>query len=340
MPARTRRLGSHATPALVSESSSARGVPRYNNGEIMTINTAIGTIAIVLALGFAGFATVYLLSNDFAKETVEAIFPAIGAMLFSFYLAAKLIWVEAPAPQIFSSLVAILTDRNNGIHGVPKPSVQFPPNLDEYRGAELITNIPAYHDFRRVAVTGNDAQDVLEYAILKWLAQPDLAPGANWEPAHKLISGGSRGGRALSHLAHVSIAVGDMRENRLIAGAPFALNLPPGSSVERVAGARPSFQIRTPHSTLSVRWEGTSSQQVLPPATDEQRRLYAAVDPSSASLPGAALHGISLKFEFTQEPFSRFSPAAKAEAAWAIYVQTQFERDFSWEHVRSAALQR
>ena len=49
----------------------------------------MGVAFVALICAFAIFAVIYLAWNDFAKETMEIVFPAIGAILFSSYLAAN-----------------------------------------------------------------------------------------------------------------------------------------------------------------------------------------------------------------------------------------------------------
>lgn len=301
----------------------------------MSVSSVIGVGATILIIAFAAFAMMYSIRNDFAKETIEVLFPAVGAILLSSYLATKAIWVDAPAAHVFGGLVPVFVDREGQLHGVPLPNRNFLPSMDEYRGAELIENLPHYNSFKGISIDSGSAENLIEFAILRWLAGPDLAPGADWSPPRKLLSGGFSGGANPPNLIPITAA---LEGNPFLAADPVVVRLPPGSVIERLPGHHPSFRIRTRYSALSVTWRGTTLNSVISPINEEQKKIQFAMASPSQSLIGGNLYGYDVRFEFSQNSFTRFSRQAKTEASWSSYIAKQFERDFAWEHFRDQAL--
>ena len=70
--------------------------------------TAVAILIVIIL--FAGLAAWYLKANNFARETVEVVFPAFGAILLSLYLGYKTVALDRPPPKRFGTTVAILHD--------------------------------------------------------------------------------------------------------------------------------------------------------------------------------------------------------------------------------------
>ena len=303
----------------------------------------MGVAFVALICVFAIFAVVYLYLNDFAKETMEIVFPAIGAILFSSYLAAKTIWIDAPAPDSFVASIALFQTKDGILHGVPCETSEFARTREPIRGSQIIDSLAKTNEFKSLwpsqKVLDNDtAGHVLEYAILSWLSLPDLAPGAGWRhdpPLIRITGGGGGGSQGTDSL---TVGTGSMASNELLKNRPLTLALPQHSSVERAESRPPGFVIHTPMSTLSVSGLATTFEVIKPAETESELKLHRAITADPETLLGGTLSVHTLKFTFHQAAFTRFSNRAKAEAEWFAYIRAQFAKDFSWEQFRHEAL--
>jgi hypothetical protein len=310
----------------------------------------LGILFIGLAVLFAAFAITYLIANDFAKETMEVVFPATGAILVSFYLGFKAIYIDAPAPEHFGGPVAIMLDSKSGtLRGVPHPSLLFPSSLDEYRGAKLIGELPLYIVFgplqiqerlkeRAKAGPPKFIAHIIEYAILTWLGNPDVLPGVTERRFQILISGGGGSVGLPSDLVEVPTTGLDLKSNPLIAADPVHLRLPKGSSISRYEQRPFSVQIPTRHSLLRMRLAGVTAELLGRPLTPEADRLYKALGIPSGHELNLTMYAYDIDFDFSQSSFRRFSREAKKERQWAARLRDQFARDFSWNYVRARVL--
>src|SRR5262245_35761318 len=101
--------------------------------------------------------------------------------------------IDAPKPKRSGATVAVLHDQENGkVDGLAHRNINFLYNrLDEFRGAALIGELPLYNSFKDLDITktltatyeapNNRSikfiQYFLEYSILEWLQNPDMAVG-------------------------------------------------------------------------------------------------------------------------------------------------------------------
>lgn len=300
-----------------------------------------------LILLFAGISATYLFANDFASETLEILFPAIGAILLSGYLGFKSIYLDAPQPVKFSVSIAVLHDFAHGkIQGM---APQHLPRLNEFRGAELLDTLPLYNDFKQQDISGmlrdvfpvpnsrarNLIEHFVEYALLSWLCNADVLVGYTPTHAHRLINGGGGGGSLpMDLLVATPITGGSNNPNPLLQASPLKIPLPKGSKVVR-SGDRPiAFQITTPHTTLSFRYSGGGMESINRPIGKEAELIYSALGLSNTATQVQML-GINIEVTVTQSPFSRHSREAKAEAEWVNRLKEQIEKDFSWERLRA-----
>jgi len=285
-----------------------------------------------LILLFAGISATYLFANGFASETLEILFPAIGAILLSGYLGFKSIYLDAPQPVKFSVSIAVLHDFAHGkIQGMAPHSIQHLPRFNEFRGAELLDTLPLYNAFRQQDISGmlrdvaivphsravNLIEHFVEYALLRWLCYPDVLVGYTPTQASLLINPGGGGGGSLPMdlLVATPITGGSNNPNPLLQASPLKIPLPKGSKVVR-SGDRPiAFQITTPHTTLSFRYSGGGMETIDHPVGKEAERIYSALGLSNTATQVQML-GINIEVTVTQSPFSRHSREAKAEAEW------------------------
>lgn len=223
-------------------------------------------LAVIVAFMLLSFA--YLKLNDFAKETLDVIFPAIGAIGLSLYLGVKVIWIDAPKPERARVPIAVLHDRATGaIHSMavfmPKePMDQF----SEFRGVRELDTLPSYvaladlrlRDRLRVAKDGDTTSansiltDLVEYSILAWLATPAMNVGWDDLGTIYLVQGAIGGGGWPITYAPVPVVQAPKGANVLLERLPISVSLPPGSSVFRDGAQGRRIEIRTKHSYLRI----------------------------------------------------------------------------------------
>jgi hypothetical protein len=303
----------------------------------------------LLILVFASGALFYLFSNNFARETLDVLFPAVGAILLSAYLGFKSVVIDRPEPKKFGTNIAVLHDTAQGtVSGMYPNSVQFISRFAEFKGAELIGTLPLYNDFKTIPISEmlRDVQhspssasnrligDLLEYALLTWLNLPEQTVGYIPSRQITLITGGGGSGGMRPNLVSTPIvSIGE--PNLLLQTRPMTLRLPNSSNVKRSRSPEGGLQItiETSHTHISFSFTGSAWQLVSPPIGPEAERIY-----ENARIPrnpkGLGLHGFSVEVEARQFAFRRFSNQAKVEAEWLNTLERNLKKDFSWTKLR------
>ncbi len=307
--------------------------------------TAVAILIVIIL--FAVLAAWYLNANNFARETLEVVFPAFGAILLSLYLGYKTVAIDRPPPKRFGTTVAILHDAAQGtVSGMAPMSLRHLPRIGEFDGVRLIDTIPRYTNFKTIPIveqlrdTRNTPQspademitNILEFALCEWLAKPENAPGFLPARTIQLISGGGGGGGALSKdLQPVRIGSTD---NPLVVAQPVSLLLPPHSRARAESRPVRALLIETRHSDVAVRILSRVWNPVNEPIGADAERIYAALNlPRNPQ--GLEIHGFELEVIANQRPFTRFSTQAKVEAEWLARLERNLDAAFSWERLRS-----
>lgn len=311
-----------------------------------------GFLFILLTVSFALVLIWYMVANDFAKETLDVAYPAIGAMIVSIYLGSKAIYIDAPPPQEFLEGVPILLDFSSGYaHGVPRQTraslgtegaraIEWAQYSDEVKAL----NLP-----KKLWKEANDdgsprvAEEIIEYAILTWLAQVGRLPVFGEYREVRLFTEQSGSISYNDELSDVKFSDPPPREgisNRLIAARPVTLGLPPGSTIRRRVDISvfPAFEIRTRHSTLTISIQAFNSGNVDGAREGEAKRLAEGLVVPGEQAKDLRLMVYTFEFVFDQNRYYRFSRQAKTEAAWFVRMRNAFARDFGWEAARKAVL--
>lgn len=303
-------------------------------------------LALIFIFAFISF--FYVQKNSFSRETIDILFPAIGAILFSVYLGVKTVWLDAPAPKKFGTTIAVLHDSRNGkISGLyPLVLKHLPLSLYEFRGAQLIDTLPLYNDFKSldlpVALRDTSGQPIIhapiqrliEYSILEWLSYTDMRIGSSVSRTTEIM--GTQGGSVTfsSYLIPVTASLGDEETNPFLKARPISLNLPPGSNIIRTKEHPIDMQIVTKHSKIRIRSSGGPWGVLETPFGKVQKRMYEDLG-ISGKPEGLGMHGFNIEFEASQVRYKRFSKQAKIEAKWIERLESQIEKDFSWSRIQS-----
>lgn len=302
-------------------------------------------------LAFAALSTIYLWRNDFARETLDVIFPAIGAIGLSLYLGIKTVRIDAPAPHRSRVPVAILLDRTAGtVQSMAQPTATDPiETLSDLVGIRELDTLPLYNAFALLRLSerlrvGENADtiagvsiltDLLEYAMLTWLAKSQNTVGYTDSGIIYLLQGGGGGGGSSVALEPLTVRSSAVAPNALLEVLPIPIPLPNGTTLHRtVSGHLRKITIRTRHSyltlALSLRGGGVFDGAKSPAAIALRRRLRL---PDRTPQMWTAAYMIEL--ESSQPAFSRFSDQAKIEKEWLERMHTQLDADFSWDRVRA-----
>lgn len=306
-------------------------------------------IFFALVVLFAGMSAVYLYVNDFAHETLEILFPVVGAIFLSGYLGFKSIYLDAPKAMTFDVPIAVLHDFGAGqIRGMAPRSIDHLPRFNEFRGANLLDTLPLYNAFkdkhfsetlRDISQEPNSPAGVLvehfvEYALLRWLCNPDISVGYIPGQTSRLINSAGSSGGVPGDLVETEISGGRNDPNPLLQALPLKVPLPKGSKVIRSDDRRIDFHVITPHTTVFFRHTGGGMETLDQPIGKDAERLYSALGlPCKVST--LRMLDVNIEITATQAPFTRYSRQAKLEAGWVARMKEQIERDFSWKRLRA-----
>src|SRR2546425_4612652 len=201
-------------------------------------------LAIVIA--FAVLSTVYLWRNDLARETLDVIFPAIGAIALSLYLGIKTVRIDAPSPRRSRIPVALLHDRAAGAVRSMAELVATDPieRLSEFAGIRELDTLTLYNAFAPLKLSDqlrveNNADgeaadslltDLVEYAILDWLAKPPNTVGYMDSGTIYLLQSAGGGGGQGAHPKPLTTPQSAKGSKRLLPQRPISVPLPPRST--------------------------------------------------------------------------------------------------------------
>jgi len=306
---------------------------------------------LALVIAFAALSTIYLWRNDFARETLDVIFPAVGAIALSLYLGFKTVYLDAPAAHRSRVPIALLHDRASGtVQSMAQLTATDPiESLSEFEGIRELDPLPLYNAFsplkvnEHLRVVGNadstaaDSMltELVEYAILAWLAKPQNTVGYTDSGTIYLLQGGGGGGAPSAILKPVSVRTSSIVPNVFLDALPISIRLPARSTIDRKSSDHVrTINIRTPNSyftiALSLRGGGVFDGAMSPAAVALRKRLHL---PNRTPQMWTAAFMIEL--ESNQAGFSRFSYEAKLEKEWLERMHAQFDADFSWDRLRA-----
>jgi hypothetical protein len=301
-------------------------------------------LILLFTLSVSGFLWV----NDFSNDTIDFLFPAAGAVLASFFLAYKTVWIDAPPDDISKITIGVMHDSATGqIYSMYRPKVSD-SNYDsrDFRGYHEIETVLLRNSFKELKLEeqlknssdNNSASeraifDLVEFSILNWLSMHlDLKIG--YEGTYSQMVSGSGGGGSWSQtLESASIDVTD-RNNELISAAEYSPHLPKGGKVTFLKSPG-SFVLSTPHSRISFEISGGSwesfSQSVTPLSKIIKQRYGLPIDKDT---PNFGIHGIQYNITFSQIPYKRMSEQSKLEKRWLDRLKERIYTEFYFENLR------
>lgn len=307
---------------------------------------------------FAVLTSWYLIKNDFSADTIEIIFPAIGAILFSAYLGYKAVAIDPPKIHSQSTPVALLVDWGSGsLSTMVRLRLQDRiEKMNQFSGLHDINNLFLYDVFKPLKLSNalsakstneldkvNERElDILEYSLFSWLGKLEQFYAFQPAPIVYGISGTGGGGAVhnidLSKIPNISIeSIG--LENPLQNAQSVTLKLPEGSKAVRSAflGLR-TLEIVTRHSTIlfriSLRQGGVFQSSI----DNVSRKITEIMNINITNPMNSKFWNNVFVVEIIadQKSFSRFSNQSKLERKWIENLKQSYDEDFSWTRLRDA----
>ena len=311
----------------------------------------MGYVFLAIVMAFSLTAAIYLWANDFNRETYPIIFPAIGAIALSVYLGIKIIWIDEHDPNQSKVTVAILHDRVAG-QVLPVTGGLFvgdPPELmygywglREIAQYQFYTRLKGNGFWNKLKVRKDDnsssshraVDQLVEYAVLDWLAMRAPAFNLNDSTEITLIQGGGGGSTSFAQKGVRVPASQPDEGNPLLTVRAIEIGLPERSKIVR-KDKDPGFDIsiETRHSRVRFVLTNTASnsfERSYETVGETLRRRSNLAD----ATPNLSIVGLSVSLVTSQIAFSRFSDQAKLEAIWLDRLHASFDKDFSWDRLR------
>lgn len=309
---------------------------------------AVTIIFFTLILLFAITASFYLYKNDFNNDTLSVIFPAVGAIILSFYLGFKSIYIDSPKPKLTRVNIVLLHDVENGlIHPMVKHFSREPialtykfrglKKIGEYRIYNHFKDLPDWNKLKNGSTEESDKviANILEFAFLDWLSQPYAAAGYIDRGTINMLQSASQSGSTAENLIPVQVDIKDGEWNPFIKAKNISINLPKNSKLHRKNHVGPfiTFKIETPNSIIDFRITSMSGGQFTSSddALSIKIRNFLGFPQHT---PNIKMFGMSVEIETKQKAFSRHSDQAKLEAKWMENLPLIFEIDYSWDKLK------
>ena len=311
----------------------------------------MGYVFLAVILAFSLAAAIYLWANDFNRETYSIVFPAIGAIALSVYLGIKTVWIDEDDPHQSKVTIAFLHD---GVAGQVLPVTgpllagDPPEFMYGYRGLREIARYPFYtklkgNGFWNGLKAGKDdnansshraVEQLVEYAVLDWLAVRAPAHDLIDSTQITLLSGGGGGSSFARGGIRVPASQPD-EGNPLLSAREIHIELPERSRVVRMdKDSGIDILVETRHSKVRFVLAGSASnsfERSYEGVGETLRRRSNMADET----PNLSIIGLSVSLVTSQIAFFRFSDQAKREAIWLDRLHASFDKDFSWDRLRS-----
>jgi hypothetical protein len=303
------------------------------------------SIFLILIVSFAILAIIFVIVNDFAEETSEILFPAVGAIIFSLYLGINVVYIKKPETKSINIPIAVLQNRTIGwiysFANVRDADDSF--EFANYFYSLLKIDMYQYDDrflgkipFMKILSDKNQDEseklnlELIEYSFWEWLNQmPQSYPTLTFDNVQGINSFNS----GFNALDKKDYTIGDIpmnKDNRFFKIIPLKLKLPLKSKIEYKEN---KYTILTPHSQISFIFSLRSGE--LAQAHDIlSSRMFTKnkINPQSGFF---FLSIYNLNITYKTKSFKRFSKKAKLESDWIDRLRNQLENDFSWEVLRN-----
>lgn len=306
----------------------------------------IGVGSIAIAVIWVFVMSVFLVRNDFAKATLETVYPALGAILVSIALGIKSIFLDTPEPFRFRSNIVVLQDppvaRLYGLyrHNVEDrelpelgPSYTF-DNLFHINALQSL-NLADKHSKLMIGGGALDEGNLLlqefEYLFFQWLAAFNRPVWLTDRVSTRGIMGGTGAYVPLvtdRETGVIELNANTFPGNELIATDPIKIQLPNGARVtlRRPSGVQSEVELETSSSKILLKLTWAGHTTIVGEASDKGvsicRKL--GLDPKK----NLKQDILTLEWESRLNSFTRFSRHSSLQSQWFESVKNRFISKF------------
>lgn len=305
----------------------------------------------VIAVVFSLSVLWYLYKNDFSKETLEPMYPMLGIVAVSFFLYAKLIWIDAPAPQTYETTITILQNLSTGraysvqntfshsTHNYSPFSVDGIVKMEQNTQGNLFKSIRDAREFGNIS-DGEILLTPLEYTLLTWLSKYQRPSWVNRDTASTGILSSMRSSQSLvpEQLNQGYPLHGNRGDeyDKFLTNNPIQIKFPRNSRIFLDADKRTrSIRIESDTSIATLKIEYIGGNSIRRHNSSLARTVFREkkIRPQKGVI--FYEHNYRLSWAMDTNKLYRFSTKAKYHKEWFLYVQRGLELDFSNESVIS-----
>lgn len=306
------------------------------------------------------FIIIYAYRNDFSSEILSFFLPALGAILLSFFVGIKFIYIDAPKnPDPTKLTIAIIHDkRDNTLYGLgcnnmmlkwktlnePGIATLRSYNTDEIMNPNKIRLLLSKDPIglKQVENTDNNQLifsktvfDFLEYNIFEWLSRINSVKGSwfNREYIYNFPSGSSQDAINLADSSMIKSLKIDKKifpNNILFKTQSLECIFPTGTSIitKHINEFRRSILIDTKHSTIEFTIQQIGGGSLNESNTNVLTKLDISNYDSKCLYTGM---NYQLEIQTTIKPLFRFSKEAKLHPQWHQLLIEKFIEAYSFE---------
>ena len=306
-------------------------------------------VKIILAVALALMAglTAFVVKNDFARETLEPTYTALGAILVSSFLLVKLVLVDSPESLKMKEGINVIQNLSTGqLHSLFRPTVDDAMiGMAPLNGITNVEKLPYYTKFKELNLSDLqyklssantlEMRELLleeaEFVLIQWLAQYQVPAWLNDRNFSQGLNSG--GGTSASRVPAGAEKVvmcdhANFPQNRFLTREPQRLVLPTGAIVssEVTPGSR-VISIESKYSSAKIVLRVTGGGQYDPTLNQLNRKIAIALglDVNSKYFE----HRIQVEWGVNIKKFTRFSSEAKLHKEWSESTQTGIREAFS-----------
>lgn len=317
-----------------------------NTVSLVVYKRSFMTIAFtILFVIFAGCAIWYACINDFSSEILGVQYPAVGTVLFCFYLAYKSVVIDAPPEKKFTIVTAFVHDWGSGdLYSVyhPRIGLENPEIVDHFEGIGSLGFIPSFNAFSTLNFrdqlkadstnaldsTSNATRSVVEFALFDWMTRQGRFELK--DPEYVFLPTGHSGFMAFidDRTLSESVAV-PFSGNQLIKAAPKDLSVPKGTDSSFEEKTK-TYSFRSPQYEMNIGVRSAGGGVLSPNLNRLSRQIYASVG-ANQPLDRLWLSAYRIEVTLRLNGWRRFSKVSILTQSWFSRLETQMKKSFSWD---------
>jgi hypothetical protein len=296
---------------------------------------------------------IYIVRNNFAKESIDVFYPVLGAIILSSFLAVKAIWVDAPPDKELRESVALIHRMKTGElmspyrrdvnDGISVNSIAFgglediqflniTVGLEELKLAQNLKAVTYAESIEK----SPQALDQLEYIFWDWFAKNTFPA---WLSDSQMIEGitGAGGGVTTKVTPHmiekITLDEKIFPDNPLFKARPIIIQLPTGSILRTNSfPLNRTTILSTKYSESEFKLIGGGGGALELGGNNLTRKISSQFGFSPDEL--LASYSFGLQWKFHIKPFARYSVESKLQKEWFDVMSQRIRETFSWTDIK------